>query len=109
GKDVKGYMLEKLNANGVSLLKKEQVILLPERQPVNGYGSYVPPKFEKGSDEYYLELKDKSVVAFPKNKKKLTELFADKKSDIDSFFKANKISFKTEHDMIAITKFSSML
>jgi hypothetical protein len=109
GKDVKGYLLEKLNVNEVSLLKKEQIILIPERQPVNGYGSYVPAKFEKGSDEYYLQLKDKSVVAFPKSKKKLIEIFPAKKSEIETFLKSNKVSFKGEQDMMTITNFIATL
>lgn len=109
GKNAKGYMVERFSNDNASLLKRERITLIPEKQPVNGYGSYVPPKFEKVADEYFIQLKDKNAVAFPKNKKKVIELFPSKKAEVEAYFKANKVSFKEEADMIKITQFIATL
>ncbi|OYU82219.1 MAG: hypothetical protein CFE23_00415 [Flavobacterium sp. BFFFF1] len=102
---VKGYMVETTTVNGVTLLKKERVTLIPEKQPMNGYGSYAPPRYDKQSEEYYLLLKNNKVVSFPKNKKKLQELFPEQKEKIDTYLKQNDLSFKKENDMVRLTQF----
>lgn len=107
--DTKGYMVEKVTLNGITLLKKEKINLIPEKQPMNGYGSYVPPRYDRQSDEYYLLLKNGKVVLFPKNKKKLQELFPEQKEKIDSYLKENDLSFKKENDMVKLTQFLSTL
>lgn len=109
GHETKGYMLEKTTVNGITLLKKEKITLIPEKQPMNGYGSYVPPRYDKPSEEYYLLLKSGKVVMFPKNKKKLQELFPEQKEKIDSYLKENDLSFKKENDMVKLTEFLSTL
>ncbi len=108
-KKTKGYLVERFSQNDVSLLKREKIILIPEKQPVNGYGAYAPPKYERSDDEYFLQLKDKKVIAFPKNKKKVIEIFPSKKTEIEDYFKSNKLSFKEEADMIRITQFIATL
>ncbi|AWA29552.1 hypothetical protein HYN48_05315 [Flavobacterium magnum] len=105
----KGYMVEKTTVNGVTLLKKEKVTLIPEKQPMNGYGSYTPPRYDKQSEEYYLMLKNNSVVSFPKNKKKLQELFPEQAEKINTYLKENDLSFKKENDMVKLTEFLSTL
>ena len=108
-KPVTGYMAEKSSVNGVRLLAKEKIILMPEKQPVNGYGAYAPAKFERVNDDYYLQLKDNKIVEFPKNKKKLAALFQNQTAAIDAFFKTNKVSFKDSSDLIRITNFIATL
>ncbi|AWI25413.1 hypothetical protein [Flavobacterium pallidum] len=107
--NVKGYMVEKTTVNGVTLLKKEKINLIAEKQPINGYGSYVPPRYDKQSEEYYLLLKNNRVVSFPKNKKKLQELFPGQAEKINSYLKENDLSFKKENDMVKLTQFLSTL
>lgn len=108
-KKTKGYLAEIFSQNGVSLLKRERVVLIPEKQPKNGYGAYQPARYERSDDEFYIKLKSGAIVAFPKNKKKLIELFPEKKEDINVFFKSNDLSFKVESEMSEITKFTSTL
>ncbi len=109
GSNVQGYLIEKATKNNVTLLKKEKILLMPERHPVNGYENYVPPKFERVDDEFYLQLKNKSIVSFPKSKKKLQELFPNQKTEIETYLKANDLSFKKENDMIKIAEFVATL
>lgn len=107
--EVNGYLLEQVSENGISLLKREKIILIPEKQPQNGYGTFSPAKYERVADDYYLQLKEKNIVPFPKNKKKLQHLFTAQKDAIDAFFKTNDLSFKEEQDMVKITQFIATL
>lgn len=111
GQEVYGYLIELFPnpKDNVSLLKREKIKLQKEKQATNGYSSYTPPKYIKANPEYYLQLKNKEIIAFPKNKKGLIEIFKDKKSEIESFFKANNLSFKDEKDMAKITEFVATL
>lgn len=107
--EVNGYLIEQVAENGVALLKREKIILIPEKQPQNGYGTFSPAKYERVTDDYYLQLKEKNIVPFPKNKKKLQQLFTTQKDAIDTFFESNELSFKEEQDMIKITQFIATL
>ena len=61
----------------------------------------------RGNDEYYLKLKDNSIVPFPKNKKGVLDLFPTQKQAIEDFIKANKTSFSTESSMMQLAQFIS--
>lgn len=108
GESINGYLVELWTNEKSSFFRRDR-IKLEEGREGNGYTGYTPPKYTKAAEEYYIQLKDKEIVVFPKNKKALTELFKDKKSEIDTFLKANKLSFKDEKDMIKIAEFASTL
>ena len=106
GESIYGYLIEK-NKGAVSLMKRERIIIKKEKKVESSYDTYEPPKFVRGNDEFYLKLKDNSVVAFPKNKKGILELFPDQKQVIDDFIKTNKTSFTNESSMIQLVQFIS--
>jgi hypothetical protein len=106
GESIYGYLIEK-NKGAVSLMKRERIIIKKEKKVESSYDTYEPPKFVRGNDEFYLKLKDNSVVAFPKNKKGILELFPDQKQAIDDFIKTNKTSFTNESSMIQLVQFIS--
>lgn len=108
GESVNGYLVE-LWTNGTSSFFRRDKIKLEEGREGNGYTGYTPPKYTKVMPEYYFQINGKEIMVFPKNKKGLTEIFKDKKSQIDTFFKANDLSFKDEKDMSKITQFVSTL
>jgi len=107
GEKVNGYLVELWTNDKVSLYRRDR-IKLEEGREGNGYTGYTPPKYTKAPVEYYLQLGEK-IVEFPKNKKALTGIFKDKKSQIDVFFKTNDLSFKNEKDMMKISEFVSTL
>lgn len=104
GQFVYGYLVEK-TTDSISLMKREKIMIKPEKKPTTGYDSYEPSRFVNMNDEYYLKLKDNSVVAFPKNKKGILELFPTQKQAIEDFIKTNKTSFTNESSMIQLTQF----
>jgi len=106
GESIYGYLIEK-NKGAVSLMKRERIVIKKEKKVETSYDTYEPPKFVRGNDEFYLKLKDNSVVAFPKNKKGIFEIFPDQKQAIDDFIKTNKTSFTNESSMIQLVQFIS--
>lgn len=108
GENVNGYLVE-LWTNGTASFFRRDRIKLEEGREGNGYTGYTPPKYTKVAAEYYIQLKGKDIAVFPKSKKALIEIFKDKKSEIDAFFKANDLSFKDEKEMAKIAEFASTL
>lgn len=106
GEPVYGYLIEK-NKGAVSLMKRERIIIKKEKKVETSYDTYEPPKFVRGNDEYYLKLKDNSIVPFPKNKKGVLDLFPNQKQAIEDFIKTNKTSFSNELSMIQLAQFIS--
>jgi len=106
GESIHGYLIEK-NKGTVSLLKRERIIIKKEKKVESSYDTYEPPKFVRGNDEYYIKLKDNSVVPFPKNKKGILELFPNQKQAIEEYIKTNKTSFSNESNMIQLMQFIS--
>lgn len=108
GESINGYLVELWANENSSLLRRDR-IKLEEGREGNGYTGYTPPKYAKAAAEYYIQFKGKDIAVFPKNRKALIELFKDKKSEIETFFKSNDLSFKDEKDMAKITEFASTL
>lgn len=104
GSEMFGYLIETKTAKEAVLYKKEKTILIPEKQPTTSYDTYSPPKLEKIAPEFFLQYNG-AIVSFPKNKKMLLELIPGKKSEIETYLKDNKISFKAEEDLSKLTEF----
>lgn len=107
GKSVNGYLAERINKNGISLLKREKIILVQGKEAANTYATTTQDKLVKSSDEYYLEQKNKEIIEFPSSKKKLINLYPEKKEAITTFLKENDLSFGNETDLVKITEFIS--
>lgn len=109
GESINGYLVELWsNESAVSLLRRDKM-RIEEAREGNGYTGQIPAKYSKATPEYYLQTKNKEVVLFPKNKKALTEMFPEKKAQIEEFLKANKVSWKNEEGMTKITQFIATL
>jgi hypothetical protein len=104
-----GYLMQLLNTNGVSLLKKQRIILIPAKTGASSYQQDTPAKLAKANEEFYLKTKDGQIVSYPSNKKKLIDLFPQHKGSIESFIKDNKISFSDEKDLLSLTLHLSTL
>jgi hypothetical protein len=108
GVNTYGYLYEIASGTKSKVYLKKIVILTPEKEPISSYDSYVPAKYNSGNDEYYFELNGQ-IKFMPKGKKDLIALFPNKKSEIQSFLKQNKISFKDESDIIKLSEFLGSL
>jgi hypothetical protein len=99
-----GYLFEITSNSKSKVYLKKIIVLTPEKEPISSYDSYVPAKYNSGTNEYYFELNGQ-IRFMPKGKKDLIALFPNKKTEIQSFLKQNKISFKEESDIIKISEF----
>lgn len=108
GENINGYLVEIWSDGSNSFLRRDKIKVEDAREG-NGYTGYIPAKFVKATPEYFIQLKDKDVVIFPKNKKAITEMFSSKKGEVDAFFKSNKVSWKSEDDMVKIAQFIATL
>jgi len=106
-KEVNGYLIEKFSKNDVTLYKREKINYVKGRPAENSYTMDSPAKLVRVKDEFYIQLKSKQIVEFPKNKKKLIALFEDKKENINTFLKDNDISFSDENDMSKVAELIS--
>ena len=104
-----GYLTEVFTENGLTLLRRDWIRLQPERQPKNSYDHYEPAERIKAKEAYFLELKDQSIIAMPKNQKQLLKIYPDKKEAITAFLKSNSNSFKEAQDLILLVRFLSGL
>lgn len=109
GAEVNGYLIEKFSKNDVTLFKKEKINYVKGKEAENSYTMSSPAKLVRAKDEFYIQLKNKDIVEFPKNKKKFIALFEAKKEAINTYLKENDISFGEEADMAKVTEFISSL
>jgi hypothetical protein len=107
GEAIKGFLIE-LYAGNLSLLKREKVKYVSDKYPKSSYEDMVPAHYERADDEFYLKNGD-AILPFPKNKKLLLNQYPQKKSEIDGFFKKNRVSFKDEKDLISLVAFLSSI
>ncbi len=105
GENVRGYLNEISAAPKAKFFKRERIALIPERQPSTGYDRYVPPKYDRVNDVYYLQVGENAPVVYPKNRKELVAMFPERKSEIEAYLKKNKTSFKKEQDLVLLTAF----
>ena len=109
GEGIYGYLAEVTIAKDISLLRRDKIILEEARQPKTTFESYIPAKLVKAKSDYYLELKDKSIIAMPSSKKELIAIYPNKKEAITTYLKENNFSCKDENDLIKITEYISTL
>lgn len=105
GEDVTGYLILLADRNNFMLYKKQVINFIKEKFATSSYDSDQPARFEPGKDIYYFKDKEKPILEFPSSKKSLLKLFPEKKTEIETFIKENKIDFDKETDLIKLANF----
>ena len=103
------YLFELLTKNNLSLLRRDKIDFIEGRIPRTSFELGNKPKFTSVKYSYYLETKDKKVVAFPDSKAKLLLMYPRQESEIKKYIKDNSISLSREKDLIILTQFLSTL
>lgn len=103
------YLFELLSKNNLSLLRRDKIDFIEGRIPRTSFELGNKPKFTSLKYSYYLETKDKKIVAFPESKAKLLLMYPQQESEITKFIKANSISLSREKDLIILTNFLSTI
>jgi hypothetical protein len=97
-KNVYGYLIETYQKGAYNLFKKERIQYNEEKIARTSLETNMPAKFYKIKSLYFLSSKG-ITKEFPTSRKKLTNLFPDKKEVIEKFLKENKIDFDSETDL----------
>lgn len=100
--EVKSY-LEFVVLGKATLLKKYKVRYV-EAEKAKAYEKSMPARFERGTENYYIEFQDGKISYVPNNKN-IASLFPDKKEEIEKYVKAEKLKLKKEDDLIKLINF----
>lgn len=93
------YLVLVSNLPNLKIYKKEKVNLIPEVHPSGGYQKYKAPMYKKMDPEYYVKVKDGSIVLMPSKRKEIVSLFPGKEKEVEEFIKNNKISTDEDEDL----------
>ncbi|KQT22946.1 hypothetical protein ASG22_14460 [Chryseobacterium sp. Leaf405] len=101
--DIAGYFIELVNGKN-SLYKKVKTIFRDAVPAANSYASDKPAQFKIQDPVYYIKIEN-SFIKKPKNQKEILEQFPNRKEEINTFFKSNKIKFDKDEDLIKLVTF----
>jgi len=101
--DITGYFIELVNGKN-SLYKKVKTIFRDAVPAANSYASDKPAQFKIQDPVYYIKIEN-SFIKKPKNQKEILEQFPNRKEEINTFFKSNKIKFDKDEDLIKLVTF----
>nr|WP_297308955.1 hypothetical protein [uncultured Flavobacterium sp.] len=104
GKETDDYLVVVKKDINASIYKLERVTFTEARPASNTYDTATPAQFKRATDTYFLKIKD-VVTELPTKTKEYIKLFPSKEAEIKAYFKANKINFKDEADLIKLTTF----
>lgn len=98
-----GYFFELVKGK-TSLYKKVKIKFVDAINANSSYTSDKPASFKTLEPIFYIKTND-SYIKEPKNKKQIEDAFPDKKENLATFFKTNKIKLDKEEDLIRLVNF----
>ncbi|WP_313030191.1 hypothetical protein [Soonwooa sp.] len=101
-KSTKSYLFEYIKGDKVSAYRKISKTFKKGEYAASSFDKDQPNRFREEPDQYYLKLEDGKFVEFPKNKKKLIELFPDKKKSINDNVISNDFDFNTKKLIVSL-------
>lgn len=104
-----GYFQNISSGDKVLLLKKESIMFIKEKPSKTGYDEHRPPQYRRLKDKLFVKINNQNAIELPKSKKSILKLFPDKKSQISSFIKENKIKTSNESDLVKLVNYISSL
>jgi hypothetical protein len=107
GKMIYGY-LERLDSGKVILLSKKIVRFTEKQDPKALESASKPARFTRTQDEYYYKI-DNGEVSKVGSLKNLIESLPDKKDDVTSYAKKEKISTRNEAELLKLVKYYNSL
>jgi len=103
-----GYLIEVYQKNHFTLFQKENIDFYEGKKAKTSLERDMPSRFTKTDDTYFLKIKDATISEFPDGKKELVKLFPNKKVEIETWLKDNKVSFDNTADMVKIIDFLNL-
>ena len=103
-KNLTGYLKESFKGAEVTLLKKEVIKYVFEKQAESGYHTTIPAKYQRGKDLYFIADHNGKTRSF-RSKKSFLNLFPVKKKELEKFIKSNSIKFSDEVSLTTLVKY----
>ena len=101
-KVTKGYLFDYIKGDKISAYRKISRIFKKGEYAASSFDKDQPNRFTEEADIYFLKLEDGKFVEFPKNKKKLIELFPDKKKAINDNIKTGAFDFNVKKQILVL-------
>lgn len=98
----------KLLAEGKASLCVRFSVKFYEQEPLKAYAEPKPARFDNLEETYYVSI-DNSPAKKILNNKKLIEILADKKNEVESFMSKQKLSARKAEDLIKIIRYYNSL
>ena len=87
---------EEINGKALLMMQSIQYIKF---KPAQGYAKAQEADFRRLKDRYYYSFDGENAVKIPKGKKAFYEIMGSKASEIKSYMKKNKLSYKNVEDL----------
>lgn len=100
-----GYLVLLYESDDLKLYKKEKINFNRGKAPRTSYDRAFPDEFERQRDVFYYQINQTGIVELPRKKSQFLNLFDERKGEINSFMKENKISLREENDLIRLFRF----
>lgn len=100
-----GYLVLLYESDDLKLYKKEKINFNRGKAPRTSYDRAFPDEFERQRDVFYYQIHQTGIVELPRKKSQFLNLFDERKGEINSFMKENKISLREENDLIRLFRF----
>src|SRR5690606_6392623 len=103
-----GYFTVLADGNTYDLYKKTSSVFVEAKKAETNYTKDTPPSFSK-TVKYYL-VKDGTFLEMPNSKSRILKMMDQKKSEMKTYIKENKLDIDKESDLIqVISHFDSLL
>lgn len=108
GSPKRGYFhLLYLGPSG-TLFKRYSVSYSPPEEP-QPYAAAKPARFSKGADSYYIQFPGKLPAEISLNRRRVLDVFPDKKNELENFITSNRLNFRNESDLLKLVEYYNTL
>ncbi len=105
-KELSGYF--RVLKDGTSALVQKMVVSLKNAEPRQPYKEFVPPRFERLRDEFYLVRPFREWVRIH-DKRDILPLWETHSSELEKFIRDNKIRFTVADDLVQLVNYAGSL
>jgi hypothetical protein len=97
-----GYFVVLHSGEKLYLLAMERIQYFEMVKPSSGYEKYKPPTLKRVKDKMYIGYPNHTTAELPTKKRDILQLFGSKSSEIESYAKKNRLSFKKGDDLASM-------
>lgn len=108
-KEKEGYLISIGQPGKIQFFYKPIKTLSKAKEPSSSYETYFPPSYIDESEYYIITPKNPIANIIKLKKKDILNLLGDKTNEIESFVNKEKLTYKSEEDIIKIINFYNSL